>query len=84
MARVGIDREAEQHQLHQRNAEHHPEGEPVAPHLLAYPQFGGEVGHGERAVAVREEMSARLVENALAHGGSVDRDSWRWEAGRGH
>ena len=33
MLRVGIDREAEEHELHQRDADHHREGQPVAPHL---------------------------------------------------
>ena len=33
MPRIGIDREAEERELNQRNAEHHGEGEPVAPHL---------------------------------------------------
>ncbi len=31
--RVGVDREAEQHELHQRDADHHPEGQAVAAHL---------------------------------------------------
>src|SRR5262245_62094792 len=36
MSRIGIDRETEQRQLNQRNAEHHREGEAVAPHLQKF------------------------------------------------
>jgi len=33
MLRVGIDGVAENHELHQRDAKHHGEGQPVAAHL---------------------------------------------------
>ncbi len=36
VARVGIDREAEEQHLDHRNAEHHREGEPVAAHLREF------------------------------------------------
>ena len=36
MARVGVDREAEERELDERNAEHHGEGQPVAPHLREF------------------------------------------------
>ena len=44
MARVGVDRVAEKRELNQRNAEHHGEGQPVAPHL-------GELLHDDPAQA---------------------------------
>jgi hypothetical protein len=31
--RIVVDGEAEQHELHQRHAQHHREGDAVAPHL---------------------------------------------------
>ncbi len=44
MPRVGVDGETEKHELDQRDAEHHREGQPVAPHL-------GELLHDDPAQA---------------------------------
>jgi len=48
--------------------------------LLAHAELGGEVVHRERAVAVGEEMRARLLKNACAAAG---REGWRFRRGRG-
>ena len=36
MARIGIDREPEEHKLEQRNAEHHRKREAIAAHLREF------------------------------------------------
>ena len=49
--RIVVDGEAEQHQLHQRHAEHHGEGDAVAPHLDEFlHQQRAEPGEGEDRV----------------------------------
>ena len=54
VTRVGVDREAEEHELHERHAEHHAEGEPVAAHLHEFldddgpESSGGEADHDAR------------------------------------
>ena len=38
---IGVDGEAEQHQLHHRDADHHGEGDAVAPHLDKFLEHDG-------------------------------------------
>jgi hypothetical protein len=68
--RIGVDRIAEQHQLHQRHEQHHGEGHPVAPHLDRLPWQTARPGGGTRSalfmpVAPAHEMDERILEPGL-------------------
>jgi hypothetical protein len=60
VARIGIDGKAEQHQLHDRQPDHHGEGDAVAPHLDEFlHQHGQEPGNREQAHAASREKLSR-------------------------
>ena len=63
---IGIDGESEQHELDQRNADHHPERDAVAPHLDEFlHHHGAEASEGKAVLR--------------AHGVKLSRDwSMRW------
>ena len=71
--RIVVDGVAEQHQLHQRHAQHHGEGDAVAPHLDEFlDQQRAEPGEGEDAVHAilsfepRHELDEHVLEAGLA------------------
>ena len=57
VARIGVDRVAEQHELHDRHHDHDGEGRPVAPHLHQFFQEHGEHARPGKIEEVRQAES---------------------------